>query len=141
VDNKLETFRDILTSEKVAQWIVFCGFENTVEYLKEHADGWECYVLTGNTPMFDRPAIIESFRRSARSLLIMTEVGSEGLDLQFCNGIINYDLHWNPMRLEQRIGRVDRIGQAKNEVVAYNMIVAGSVDERMIRVVKKKLEL
>ncbi|OLE62494.1 MAG: hypothetical protein AUI36_10660 [Cyanobacteria bacterium 13_1_40CM_2_61_4] len=120
---------------------MFCGFEDTVEYLKDHVNDWECYTMTGSTPMFDRPSIIDAFRRTRHSLLIMTEVGSEGLDLQFCRGVINYDLNWNPMRLEQRIGRVDRVGQAKDEVIIYNIVVDGSIDERVIRVVKRKLEL
>lgn len=140
-DHKLGILREILSSENIPQWLVFCGFENTVEYLRSHIDDWECYTMTGSTPMFDRPSIIDAFKRAQHSLLIMTEVGSEGLDLQFCRGVVNYDLHWNPMRLEQRIGRVDRVGQAKNEVTVYNIVVNGSIDERVIRVVKRKLGL
>ena len=140
-DHKLEVLRDILASEGIPQWLVFCAFEDTVEYLKDHIDDWECYTMTGSTPMFDRPAIVDAFKGTQRSLLIMTEVGSEGLDLQFCRGVINYDLHWNPMRLEQRIGRVDRVGQKGDEVTIYNIVVDGSIDERVIRVVKRKLAL
>lgn len=140
-DHKMETLKEILASETVPQWLVFCGFEETVRYLTDQLGDWECFVMTGDTPMFDRPGIIEAFQRSTRSLLVMTEVGSEGLDLQFCRGVINYDLHWNPMRLEQRIGRVDRVGQAKSEIVVYNLLVAGSIDERVIRVIRRKLDL
>jgi SNF2 family DNA or RNA helicase len=140
-DHKLENLKEILSSEDVTQWLVFCAFEDTVEYLRDHIDDWECYTMTGSTPMFDRPSIMDSFRGTHHSLLIMTEVGSEGLDLQFCRGVVNYDLHWNPMRLEQRIGRVDRVGQTKEEVIVYNIVVDGSIDERVIQVVRRKLDL
>jgi SNF2 family DNA or RNA helicase len=140
-DHKLETLKEILSSEDVTQWLVFCAFEDTVEYLRDHIDDWECYTMTGSTPMFDRPSIMDSFKGTQHSLLIMTEVGSEGLDLQFCRGVVNYDLHWNPMRLEQRIGRVDRMGQTKDEVIVYNIVVDGSIDERVIQVVRRKLDL
>jgi SNF2 family DNA or RNA helicase len=138
-DNKFSLLKEILSSEVASQWLIFCGFEDTVEYLRGHLGDWECFTMTGSTPVFERPPIIKSFRETDHSLLIMTEVGSEGLDLQFCNAIVNYDLHWNPMRLEQRIGRVDRIGQEKDEVTIYNVIVSGSIDERVIHVVKRKL--
>jgi len=91
--------------------------------------------------MFDRPGIIGAFRSTPGSVLIMTSVGSEGLDLQFCNGMVNYDIHWNPMRLEQRIGRIDRLGQSKDEIDVFNIVVFGSIDERVLRVIKRKLEL
>jgi ATP-dependent helicase HepA len=61
-------------------------------------------------------------------ILLSTEVGSEGLDFQFCDGIVNYDLPWNPMRIEQRIGRIDRYGQKSEVVVISNLITTGTVD-------------
>ena len=64
----------------------------------------------------------------AIDILLFTEVGSEGLDYQFCDMMINYDLPWNPMRIEQRIGRIDRRGQQSEAVGIYNMITNGTVD-------------
>ena len=61
-----------------------------------------------------------------------TEVGSEGLDFQFCDTIFNYDLPWNPMRVEQRIGRIDRYGQQKDQVRIYSLYMAGTVEERIL---------
>ncbi len=61
-------------------------------------------------------------------LLLSSEVGCEGLDYQFCDCLINYDLPWNPMRIEQRIGRIDRYGQKSETVVIYNMVTPGTVD-------------
>jgi SNF2 family DNA or RNA helicase len=71
----------------------------------------------------------------------MTSVGAEGIDLQVCSTMVNYDLTWNPMVLEQRIGRIDRIGQAKTEIHIYNLIVEGSIDEWIIRTLGRKLGL
>ncbi len=74
-------------------------------------------------------------------MLIMTPVGSEGLDFQFADMIINYDLHWNPMKIEQRIGRIDRIGQKKEKIFIINFVVNGSIDERILQVLKRKLKI
>ena len=108
-DAKLEVLRQILAAKELEQWLVFCEFEDTVSYLEQNIADWTCFTVTGSTPMDERPAVIKTFEKTPNSLLIMTSVGSEGLDLQFCNGIINYDIHWNPMRLQQRIGRVDPV--------------------------------
>ncbi len=79
-----------------------------------------------------------SFRKEAR-ILVSTDAGGEGLNLQFAHVVINYDLPWNPMRIEQRIGRVDRIGQ-KYRVKAFNLIFADSVELRVHEVLEEKLQ-
>ena len=79
--------------------------------------------------------------RETESSVVMTPVGSEGLDFQFCSNLVNYDLHWNPMKIEQRIGRIDRIGQEKNTVRVYNLLVGGSIDERVLSIMGDKLKL
>ncbi len=140
-DPKLNVLLRILDTHKLSHWLIFCEFEETVNYLEKSLNEWNTFKLTGDTPMFDRSGIINVFRSTPKSVLIMTSVGAEGLDLQFCQALINYDLHWNPMRLEQRIGRVDRIGQDKSEVFVFNIIVDGSIDERVVRVIKRKLSL
>src|SRR4029079_6144392 len=67
------------------------------------------------------------------------EVGSEGIDLQFCRTIINYDLPWNPMRIEQRIGRVDRLGQASDAVTVINLLHRGTIDDEIYRRLYERL--
>jgi SNF2 family DNA or RNA helicase len=141
LDPKLENLVQILRSDAIGQWLIFCEFEETVNYLEQNLTEWNTFKISGSTPMFDRPGIIKGFRSTPRSVLIMTSVGSEGLDFQFCHALVNYDLHWNPMRIEQRIGRIDRIGQAKNEIMIFNLIVSGGIDERIIRVMRRKLGL
>ncbi len=78
----------------------------------------------------------ELFQHRAQ-VLIATEAGGEGINLQFCNHVINYDLPWNPMRLEQRIGRVHRLGQTK-DVHIYNFVVRNTVEEHVFALLYEK---
>lgn len=85
-------------------------------------------------------AIVDYFKENAK-ILICTDAGSEGLNLQFCNTVINYDLPWNPMKIEQRIGRCHRYGQ-QNDVVAINMLnTQNEADKRVYEILSKKFEL
>ena len=81
------------------------------------------------------------FRRDpAHQVLICTESGGEGVNLQFCRTMINYDLPWNPMRLEQRIGRIHRLGQTR-EVYIYNLITQGTIEEHLLQLLLDKVRL
>jgi len=73
-------------------------------------------------------------------VLIATEAGGEGINLQFCNHLINYDLPWNPMRLEQRIGRIHRYGQ-ENDVHIYNIAIRGTIEEHIMTLLYEKINL
>lgn len=85
-------------------------------------------------------AIVDYFRDNAK-ILICTDVGSEGLNLQFCNTVVNYDLPWNPMKIEQRIGRCHRYGQ-EHDVVAINLLnTQNAADQRVYEILSKKFEL
>src|SRR5690606_32665390 len=80
-----------------------------------------------------RAQIIEDFRQDEGArIIVSTEVGSEGLDLQFCNAVVNYDLPWNPMRVEQRIGRIDRYGQSSPKVAVVSLYANGTIDTRIL---------
>jgi hypothetical protein len=140
-DPKLRLVKLTLSSSSISHWLLFVEFEGTARYLASKVGERPVYVITGKTPMFERDEIIESFKNSRSGLLILTPVGGEGLDLQFCQGVINYDLHWNPMKVEQRIGRIDRIGQTKNEIEVVNIRVVDSIDDHVLRVIFKKLGL
>jgi len=111
--------------------IVFSSFKPTLNYLSRRlkADGIGSELLHGSVKE-PRTAILDRFRdRASSRVLLSSEVGSEGIDLQFCWVIINYDLPWNPMRLEQRIGRVDRLGQKNEKVIILNLIYDGTIDD------------
>ena len=114
-----------------AKIVVFSSFKPTLNYLRKRleTDGIGTELLHGSVKE-PRHAILQRFQRKATSkVLLSSEVGSEGVDLQFCWIIVNYDLPWNPMRLEQRIGRVDRLGQKSPKVVILNLIYEGTIDE------------
>jgi SNF2 family DNA or RNA helicase len=81
----------------------------------------------------------ELFQKHAQ-VLIATEAGGEGINLQFCHHIINFDLPWNPMRLEQRIGRIHRLGQEK-DVMIYNFAIKDTVEEHILKLLYEKIHL
>jgi SNF2 family DNA or RNA helicase len=82
---------------------------------------------------------IKSFREE-KEILVTTEIGGEGRNLQFCHQMINYDLPWNPMKIEQRVGRIHRIGQEK-EVMIHNLCASGSVEDYILEVLDKKINM
>lgn len=134
-DSKYLKLTEKLSEIPCAKVLLFAQFKATARYLTErlNSDGYQSLVMTGDTPKEDREELIERFRTDEDlRVLVMTEVGTEGIDLQFCNTVVNYDLPWNPMRIEQRIGRVDRIAQEKNHVNIINLVVKGTIDERVL---------
>jgi len=121
--------------------LIFTEFVPTQQMLKEflEARGISVVTLNGSMNMEERRQVQDAFRRTHR-VLVSTDAGGEGLNLQFAHVIINYDLPWNPMRLEQRIGRVDRIGQPKT-VRAINFVFEDSVEFRVREVLEQKLSV
>jgi len=121
--------------------LIFTEFVPTQQMLKEflEARGISVVTLNGSMGMEERGTAQNTFRKSHR-VLVSTDAGGEGLNLQFAHVIINYDIPWNPMRLEQRIGRVDRIGQPKT-VQAINFVFEDSVEFRVREVLEQKLSV
>ncbi|MFH1975012.1 MAG: helicase-related protein [Pseudomonadota bacterium] len=137
-DPKLEALRNIirdkqsLTNNKV---MLFSSFRHTLHYLYKHlsTDGFRVGMIHGGTPDEERVDLKNRFERpredgDSLDLLLFSEIGCEGLDYQFCDCIVNYDLPWNPMRVEQRIGRIDRVGQKSESIAIVNLITPGTVD-------------
>ena len=137
-DQKLEALRKIiqerqhLSNNKV---MLFSSFRHTLAYLYKHlkADGVRVGMVHGGTPDEERIELRSCFEKpredsDSLDLLLFSEVGCEGLDYQFCDCIVNYDLPWNPMKIEQRIGRIDRKGQKSEHVTIINLITPGTVD-------------
>ncbi len=122
--------------------VVFAFFTNTLLYLKCKLleNGIKAEIIYGDIK--NRDERIEKFKNdSSIKVLLSSEVGSEGLDLQFCNSIINYDLPWNPMVVEQRIGRIDRIGQKSPVVNIYNLFLANTIEERIYYRLYERIKL
>ena len=119
--------------------LIFTEFVPTQEMLRRFLTerGFSVVCLNGSMDMDERKRVQDAFAKDTR-ILISTDAGGEGLNLQFCHVVINYDIPWNPMRLEQRIGRVDRIGQTY-PVRAINFVFDGSVEHRVREVLEEKL--
>ena len=137
-DPKLNAFLSIVLDKQSLQnnkLLVFTSFRHTLFYLERNLleKGVRVGLIHGRVKDEDRRDIRQRFAQSKEQadtldVLLSTEVGSEGLDFQFCDGMVNYDLPWNPMRIEQRIGRIDRYGQKSEVVVINNLITPGTVD-------------
>ena len=114
--------------------LLFSQFHGTLAHLKFHLenDGYCVEVLTGKTSMAERDLIRSRFARNEIEILLSSEVGSEGLDQQHCHRLVNYDLPWNPMKLEQRIGRLDRYGQTSPTIEIANLCVEGTIDAAIL---------
>ena len=125
--NGTKSYFEQYSSEKI---VVFSYFRATLFYLEERLikHNIASQVLTGGMKE-SKQAVIERFRTDQSiKVLLSSEVASEGVDLQFCRLIVNYDLPWNPMKIEQRIGRLDRIGQQADKISIWNFGHAGTID-------------
>jgi superfamily II DNA or RNA helicase len=138
-DTKYETLRQCLvgldTSQPDERVVIFSYFKKTLEYLSNRlaADGYSNTIISGAYTPQDREDRIARFRRSEVRVLLSSEVGSEGLDFQFCHILFNYDLPWNPMVVEQRIGRLDRYGQKAEKVQIFNLSAPGTIEDAILR--------
>jgi SNF2 family DNA or RNA helicase len=130
-----------LVQKNPAKKIVFTNFLRTFDYLAGlFRDAGIVFVeFRSGMTNEQKDAAIEQFREHS-ALLLMTEVGAEGKNLQFCQTMINYDLPWNPMRLEQRIGRIHRIGQTK-DVFVFNFCIKDSIEEHILYILDKKINM
>ena len=141
VEPLLNEIDAILSEDRTQKVIIFTEFVATQTYLQEllvNRD-YTVTILNGGMSIDERNAAMQEFKTST-SIFISTDAGGEGLNLQFANIIINYDLPWNPMKIEQRCGRVDRIGQQR-DVHIYNFIVGETVENRVREVLEEKLSV
>lgn len=121
--------------------IIFTGFQSTRAYLLEllTGAGLETVTFHGGMRRAEKEQAIKDFSGSAR-VLVSTESGGEGRNLQFCNIMVNYDLPWNPMRIEQRIGRIHRVGQ-KRDVYIYNLSARDTIEAQILELLDAKLNM
>jgi ERCC4-related helicase len=137
-DPKFDAFLKILRDKQALpnnKLLVFSTFRHTLAYLERNLSRMSVRlgIVHGDIPDEERQELRHRFSLDkadphALDVLLSSEVGCEGLDFQFCDALVNYDLPWNPMRVEQRIGRIDRYGQKSETVVIYNFITPGTVD-------------
>ncbi len=139
----LEVLGDYFRNEPSEKVILFTSFRATARYLKDSlvAHGMPSTLLWGNMVESKQDLIHEFRDRPELRVLVATEVASEGVDLQFSRLLINYDLPWNPMRVEQRIGRIDRLGQQAKVIHIWNLFYKETIDERIYSRLLERLRL
>lgn len=146
-DTKYQRLEDVLKKffrdhpdEKL---IIFAHFRQTIYYLQERLQevGIPCVTLMGGMRE-SKDSVIKNFQDDPSTrILISSGVASEGVDLQFCRVLINYDLPWNPMKVEQRIGRIDRIGQKAEKLIIWNLFYADTIDARIYKRLHERLKI
>ena len=146
-DTKFQCLKQAIEHQQAAgdaRLIVFSSFRVTLDYLAERlwAAGVAVELMHGAIKE-DRTDVLARFaRREDACVLLTSEVGGEGLDMQFCRALINYDLPWNPMKVEQRIGRIDRIGQRAARITIVSLIAANTIEEQVYdRLYRRLLEI
>ncbi|GIW05478.1 MAG: hypothetical protein KatS3mg060_0283 [Dehalococcoidia bacterium] len=130
-DQFIATLNSALAETPDSKVLVFSYFRGTLDYLaaRLQEQGFQPLVIHGGVSVQARHEIIDRFRNEpARRILLSSEVGAEGLDFQFCDILINYDLPWNPMRIEQRIGRLDRFGQKSPRIRIFNFVIDDTIE-------------
>ena len=142
VDTKYAKFRaaivDLVTRGK--RTIVFTFSRKTLAYLQRRLEKEiPVAVLHGGVAKDSRDRIMADFRDGAYVVLLATRVASEGLDFEFCSALVNYDLPWNPMEVEQRIGRIDRIGQTEAKILVLNFHTPGTIETDIIERVMTRI--
>ncbi len=145
-DIKFKKLLGILDEFKIREnapslkFIIFTEFVETQKYLNEnlHNLGYSTALIKGKMSLDEKTTQKRLFQENAQ-ILISTDAGGEGINLQFCRIMINYDLPWNPMRLEQRIGRIDRIGQT-HDVKIVNFQLVDTVEQKVRDTIERKLE-
>jgi superfamily II DNA or RNA helicase len=150
-DSKFEKLRAVLRDPTFARekFIIFTEHRDTAEFLVRRLEGLgftgQVALIHGGLDYLDREAQVGLFRRSLEdggaNYLVATDAAGEGINLQFCWLMVNYDVPWNPARLEQRMGRIHRYGQKRDPVIIVNLIAGQTREGRVLKILLEKLEL
>ena len=147
VDSKYAKLKEFLIDQlkidRSEKFVVFAYFRDTLKYLLRRLkeDHISTTLIMGGMGD-DKYAVLREFSKpDGPSVLLSSEVGSEGIDLQFCRFIVNYDLPWNPMRVEQRIGRLDRLGQKSDRISIINLVVDNTIEDRILHRLFERIHL
>jgi len=138
----LEVIQQRFSHTPGCKLLIFAFFKGTLRYLENRfaQAGFGCVRIDGDVDPSERERLVARFRESDDyQIMLSSRVGSEGLDFQFCDTVVNYDLPWNPMEVEQRIGRIDRIGQKASKIHILNMWTEGTIEERILKKLYERL--
>ncbi len=143
LDSKLlklfEILENIFTKRPDEKAIIFIQFKETLFYIKQHLLAKNYKVMEFHLDLTQKNQAVNEFKEKGQ-ILLSTEIGGEGRNFQFCHIIINYDLPWNPMKLEQRIGRLDRIGQTQ-DIYIYNFFIKDSIESQILEAISDRIIL
>ena len=156
-DSKLKILKDVLgelNEAGFAQTMVFSQFTDTMDFLREalrgeaaprlmcfSGRGGEIPTADGGWRRIGRDEAKRRFRDREADILLCTDAAAEGLNFQFCGALVNYDMPWNPMRVEQRIGRIDRLGQAHPVIRIVNLHYEGTIETDVYRALRSRIGL
>jgi len=131
----------LLAQNPAEKKLLFVQHRDSLAHLADRLRGLNMpfAMFSGDMTGPQKDAAVEAFRDRV-PLLLCTESGGEGRNLQFCSTLINFDIPWNPMAIEQRIGRIDRIGQTR-EVFIFNLVTAGTIEDAMLRLLDEKINM
>jgi SNF2 family DNA or RNA helicase len=140
--SKLELIENVMEEVKGEQALIFCLRKATVRKIKEilEARFGKAEIFLGDMTTSEREKVIEEFKTGNIRYMVATDAAAEGLNLQQCNILFNYDLHWNPMKIEQRIGRIHRLGQER-DVTIFNLSIKDTIDDYVLHILYQKLDL
>lgn len=141
IDTKTSNLIEDIRSQKDSKFLIFTEYYSTQDYLYKILTefGYSVTLFNGGMTLPERAESIEKFRNVSQ-ILISTAAGGEGQNFQFCSNVVNYDLPWNPMKIEQRVGRVHRIGQ-KNDVKIFNYAYENTIDAYILQLLYTKIKL
>ncbi|WP_062073652.1 DEAD/DEAH box helicase [Demequina sediminicola] len=144
VDSKFDALYPLLQKlvRERRQVLLFTFSRPTLSYLKARLGShFRVAVLHGGVNRDDRRVVMDDFRAGKYDIVLANRVASEGLDFEFCSAVINYDLPWNPMEIEQRIGRIDRIGQSERKILVASFRNDATIDERIVARVLDRIQI
>ena len=132
---------NVIKEQKNSKFLIFTEWYATQDYLANvlTENGYSVTLFNGKMNLVERDESVQKFREDAQ-IMIATSAGGEGRNFQFCHNVVNYDLPWNPMKVEQRVGRVHRIGQ-KNDVHIYNYAYEETIDAYILQLLYTKIKL
>ncbi len=141
ISSKEAKLVELLEKNRQGKTLVFANFTDTLARLESvlTSAGIAFCLFTGRQSTAEKTRAVELLREQV-PVMLCSEIGGEGHNLQFANTLINFDLPWNPMRIEQRVGRIHRIGQTR-EVFIFNLCTAGSLEERILRLLHDKIRM
>ncbi|MFA4960451.1 MAG: SNF2-related protein [Candidatus Pacearchaeota archaeon] len=140
IEKLIELIKEIRNRSDDEKILIYTRHPTTLKYIVEKLGPFNLKIIEfqGGLDREEKTKRIDAFKKGEGDILISTDTGAEGLNFQFCRNLINYDLPWNPMAVEQRIGRLDRIGQ-KREMYVYSFATKGTMEEHVVDLIINKM--